>query len=86
MGPEQECISCDISTARASSRSKEAHTGGTYASKYIFLDILHLVIRVGLTRDTTFPFYLLQVNAYSRYACIYGIKDKSSTCIIDMLT
>jgi hypothetical protein len=30
MGPEEECISCAISTARASKRNKEAHTGGTY--------------------------------------------------------
>jgi hypothetical protein len=36
MGPEQECISCDISMARASTRNKEAHTGVTYAGEYIF--------------------------------------------------
>jgi len=86
MGPEQKCISCDISTSRASSRNKEAHTGGTYASEYIFLDILHPVIPVGLTQDTTFPFYLILVDAYSRYTCIYGIKDKSSTCVRETLT
>jgi hypothetical protein len=63
MGPEQECISRDISTARASSRNKEARTGGTYASEYIFLDILHPVVPVGLTQDTTFPFYLILVDA-----------------------
>jgi transposase InsO family protein len=86
MGPEEECISCEISTARASYRNKEPHTGGNYPGEYIFLDILHPVVPVGLTRDSTFPFYLILVDAYSRYACIYGIKDKSSACMIDTLT
>jgi len=86
MGPEEECVSCEISTARASKRNKEAHTGGTYAGEYIFLDILHPVVPVGLTRNSTFPFYLILVDAYSRYACIYGIADKSSGCVIDTLT
>jgi len=86
MGPEEECVSCEISTARASNRKKEPHTGGHYAGEYIFLDILHPVVPVGLTRDSTFPFYLILVDAYSRYACIYGIANKSSACVIDTLT
>jgi transposase InsO family protein len=65
---------------------KEPHTGGTYPGEYIFLDILHPVVPVGLTRNSTFPFYLILVDAYSRYACIYGLRDKSSTCVIDTLT
>jgi hypothetical protein len=86
MGPEEECVSCEISTARASKRSKEAHTGSTYPGEYVFLDILHPVVPVGLTRDSTFPFYLILVDAFSRYACIYGIRDKSSRCVIDTIT
>jgi hypothetical protein len=86
MGPEEECINCEISTARASHRKKEPHTGGTYPGEYIFLDILHPVVPVGLTRDSTFPFYLILVDPYSRYACIYGLRDKSSACVIDTLT
>ena len=86
MGPEEECISCEISTARASHRKKEPHTGGTYPGEYIFLDILHPVVPVGFIQNSTFPFYLILVDAYSRYACIYGLRDKSSTCVIDTLT
>jgi transposase InsO family protein len=85
MGPEEECISCEISTARASKRSKEPHTGGMYPGEYVFLDILHPVVPVGLTRDSTYPFSLILVDAYSRYACIYGIRNKSSSCVIDAL-
>jgi transposase InsO family protein len=86
MGPEEECVSCDISTARASKCNKEAHTGGIYPREYVFLDILHPVVPVGLTRDSTFPFYLILVDAFSRYACLYGLRDKSSRCIIDTIT
>jgi transposase InsO family protein len=85
-GPEDECVSCEVSTARASNRNKEAHTGGNYPGEYIFLDILHPVVPVGLTKKSTFPFSLILVDAYSRYACIYGIRDKSSSCVIDTLT
>jgi len=86
MGPEEECISCEISTARASKRNKEPHTGGTYPGEYVFLDILHPVVPVELTWDSTYPFSVILLDAYSRYACIYGIRDKSSSCIIDALT
>jgi transposase InsO family protein len=87
IGPEEECVSCEVSTARASNRNKEAHTCSHYAGEYTFLDILHPVVPVGLlTWYSTFPFYLILVDAYSRYACIYGIADKSSACVIDTLT
>jgi transposase InsO family protein len=86
MGPEQECVSCEISTIHATSRNKEAHTGGTYAGEYVFLDILHPVVTGGLTASTTFAFYLIIVDAYSRYCCIYGIPEKSSSTVIDALT
>ncbi len=52
----------------------------------MFFDILHPVVPVGLTRDSTFPFSLILVDAYSCYACIYGIWDKGSSSVIDALT
>jgi len=85
MGPEEECISCAISTARATKRNKEPHTGGVYPGEYVFLDILHPTVPVGLTKESTFPFYLILVDAYSRYSCIYGLQDKSSKCVIDTI-
>jgi hypothetical protein len=85
MGPEEECISCEVSTARATSRNKEAHTGANYPGEYIFMDVLHPPVSVGLTRGSTFPFSLILADAYSRYACIYGMPDKSSHCVIDTL-
>jgi len=86
MGLENECVSCEVSTARASSRNKEVHTSGSYPGEYVFLETLHPVVPVGLTKESTFPFSLILVDAYSRYACIYGIRDKSSSCVHDVLT
>jgi len=42
MGPEEECISCEISTAQASNRNKEPHTGGTYPGGCLQPICLHL--------------------------------------------
>jgi transposase InsO family protein len=86
MGSELECVSCEISTVCTANRNKETHTGGTYAGEYIFMDILHPVMNTGLRKSTTFAFYLILVDAFSRYACIYGILDKSSLAVIDTLT
>jgi len=86
MGTEDECISCEISTARALARNKEPHTGGQYPGEYVFLDILHPVVSAGLTKTSTFPFYLLIVDVYSRYANIYGLPTKSKKWVIDALT
>jgi len=85
MGPEEECNSCEIFTACATNRNKEAHTGANYPGEYVFMDILHPLVPVGLTRDSTFDFSLILVDAYSRYACIYGFLDKSSCCVIETL-
>jgi hypothetical protein len=34
---------------------------------------------------TTYTFYLILVDAYSRYVCIYGLADKSTTAVITTL-
>jgi transposase InsO family protein len=86
MGPEQDCVSCNISTIRASARNKEPHTKGMYPGAYIFMDILHPVTKKGLTSDSTYAFYIILVDAYSRYTCIYGMRDKSTGTVIDTLT
>jgi hypothetical protein len=81
MGPEQDCVSCDVSTIRATARNKDPHTGGTYPGEHVFMGILHAILKPGLRADITFPFYLILVDAYSRYTCIYGLPKKSSDCV-----
>jgi hypothetical protein len=41
------------------------------------------VVTGGLKAGTTFAFYLIIVDAYSRYCCIYAIPEKSSSAVID---
>jgi len=50
------------------------------------MDILHPTVAISMTKGTMFPFYLILVDAYGRFACIYGLSDKSSECVIDTLT
>jgi transposase InsO family protein len=85
MGPEQECISCNISTIRATARNKDPDTKGLYLGEHVFLDILHPVTRVGLMSDTTYAFHLILVDLCSRYACIYGMSDKTTESVVQIL-
>lgn len=82
MSPEMGCLSCGISTIRATACNKELHTGGSWAGEYIFMDILHPLLAEGLTPSTTYGFYLILIDTYSRYVCIYGMPDKTSTTVI----
>jgi transposase InsO family protein len=86
MSPEQECISCNISTIPASARNKEPRTKGMHAGEYVFMDIIHPVSNLGLTGDSMYPFYLILVDVYSRYICLYGMRDKTTGRVIDILT
>lgn len=85
MGPEQECVSCHTSTIHATAHNKEPHTQGMYPMEYVFMDILHPVTRLGLTSDTTYAFYLILVDAYSRFTCLYGMQDKSTDSVVDTI-
>jgi hypothetical protein len=71
---------------RASAHRKDAHTGGSYPAEYVFLDILHPATTTGLTASSTYAFYLILVDAYSRYTCIYGMTDKTTKGALDTLT
>jgi hypothetical protein len=50
------------------------------------MDILHPVVSTGLTQGSTYAFYLIFVDAYSPFACIYGIPDKTTACVVDAIT
>ena len=47
-------------------------------SYYFFLDILHPLSVTALTPNTTFPYYLILVDAFSWFSSIYGLSDKST--------
>jgi hypothetical protein len=76
MSPENGCLSCDIATARAANRNKDHHSEASRPGEYIFLDIQHPITTTGLTPATTYDFYLIIVDAYSRYVRFYGLENK----------
>jgi hypothetical protein len=80
--PEQDCVSCNVSTVRASASNKEPHTKGLYPGEYVFMDILHPVTKTGLTSDSTYAFYFILVDVYSWY----GMSNKSTGSVIETLT
>jgi transposase InsO family protein len=82
MDPEQECMSCKIATIHSSDHNKHHHTPSTHPGHTIFIDILHPITDCGLTPNTTFPFYIILVDAFSRFSSIYGLSDKSSQTVI----
>ena len=72
MSPEPHCLSCGIATVRSAPLNKEHHTAAERPGEYVFLDILHPVLATGLTPASTYAFYLIIVDAYSRYVLVYG--------------
>jgi len=85
MAPETGCLSCGIATARAAVRNKEHHSGADYPGEYVFLDIQHPITSAGLTPKSTYKFYLIVVDAYSRYVRFYGLRDKSTKAVAEAL-
>jgi transposase InsO family protein len=82
MDHEQDCLSCKIATIHSSDRNKLPHTPSTHPGQTIFLDILHPITDTGLTPNTTFPFYLILVDSFSRFSSVYGLRDKSTESVI----
>jgi transposase InsO family protein len=82
MSPESGCLSCGISTIRATARNKEQHTGASAPGEYVFMDILHPITATGLTPNTSYAFYLILVDTFSRYTCMYGLPDKSTDAVV----
>jgi len=85
MTGETGCLTCDVATICSRARNKEAHSGATWAGEYLFLDIQHPLVQAGLTISTSYPFYVLIVDAYSRYSKLYGIPKKSTSAIVSAL-
>jgi hypothetical protein len=82
MSPETGCLSCGVATIRSTACSKEPHTAAVTPGEYIFLGILHPTTAVGLTPHTSYAFYLILVDAYSRYTCLYGLPDKTTDAVV----
>jgi transposase InsO family protein len=85
MTGETGCLTCGIATIRSRARNKEAHSGATRAGEYLFLDIQHPIVASGLTISTSYAYYLFIVDAFSRYAKLYGLPKKSTSAVVAAL-
>ncbi len=75
-------MSCKIATIHSSDRNKHHHTPSNHPGHTIFIVILHPIADCGLTPNTTFPFYIILVDAFSRFSTICGLSDKSTHSVV----
>jgi len=85
MTGESGCLTCGIATICSRAKNKEAHTSAARDGEYLFIDIQHPKITTGLTIATSYAFYLLIVDAYSRYVKLYGIPKKLTSAVVAAL-
>jgi hypothetical protein len=86
MSPDSDCISCRISTSKATARIKHQSTPVTKPGQVIYVDILPSVSAESLTPKSNFPALLILVDAFSRFTRIIGMPSKSSQSVIAALS
>jgi hypothetical protein len=86
MSPDSDCISCRISTIKATARIKHQSTPLTKPGQVIYVDILPPVSAESLTPKSHFLALLILVDAFSRFTRIIGMPNKSSQSVIAALT
>ena len=86
MSPDSDCISCRISTIKATARIKHQSTPVTKPGQVIYVDILPPVSADSLTPKSNFPALLILVDAFSRFTRIIGMPSKSSQSVITALS
>jgi hypothetical protein len=85
MSPDSDCISCRISTIKATARIKHQSTPVTKPGQVIYVDILPRVSVESLTPKSNFPALLILVDAFSRFTRIIGMPNKSSQLVMNSL-
>ena len=53
--------------------------------KWVFMDIIPSTAPKSLTNDTTFPNYLMIVDAYSKIPKLYGMENITTAEVLDKL-
>jgi hypothetical protein len=86
MSPDSDCISCRISTIKATARIKHQSIPVTKPGQVIYADILTPVSVEHLTPKSNFPALLILVDAFSRFTRIIGMPSKKSPSVIAALS
>jgi transposase InsO family protein len=86
MSPDSDCISCRISTMKATARIKHPSTPVSKPGQVIYLDILPAASDDSLTPKSYFPALLILVDAFSRFTRVIGMSNKSTKSVTAALS
>jgi hypothetical protein len=79
------CVACQIATIRVTNRNKHPHTPDGHPSATVLMDILPCKSSTGLTPKTSHAYCLILVDAFSRFSVIYGLTDKSTNSVVEVI-
>jgi hypothetical protein len=82
MSLENGYLSCGIATAHSAAWNKQHHNKANRPGKYIFIDIYNIL---GLTPSSSYTFYLIIIDAYSRNVQFYRLPDKSTEAVVQAI-
>jgi len=85
MEPENDCVTCQIATIRATARNKHPHTPAGHPGATVFMDILPCKSSLGLTPKASYAHCLILVDAFSRFSVIYGLRHKTTQGVVDTI-
>ena len=79
------CVSCKISAQPKASRGHSAVSLAEKPGDVLFMDVIPNPAKCGLTSSTSFKYYLLVVDGYSRYFTYIGMHSKSAAASIQAI-
>ena len=82
--PDRFCTSYQISSLNKKARS-EIPLKPKATFKWVFMDIIPSTAPKSLTSDTTFSYYLLIVDAYSKIPKLYGMEKITTEEVMEKL-
>jgi len=77
--PDDYCVDCKIGGITKAKRGAKSPSSPTRPGQVLFIDIIPNPAKGGLTSASSFPFYLIIVDAFSRYFTFIGLHGKSSS-------
>ena len=84
-GTDDYCVDCKIGGMPKANRG---HTPPSQANKpgsVFFIDVIPNPADGGLTNDTSFKYYLIVVDAFSRYFAMIGMNRHNASAVIDAI-
>jgi len=84
-GPETHCEGCHIATRRKANRTHHTVSTQNYPGQVLFMDLINNPTKLSLLPSLYQPYYLLVIDAYSRFSMITPCPNATTSSIIDVL-